>query len=194
MLAAANTIRLNLLPEKSKVQYEKEDEQFCSRCRRNGVASIYFATLAAEYSASSLWPKYSMLRATLELKERVEFDKYGALIRFIKKKNVGYRAKKSKVLQFTREPINEIVRPAPDKEFLMLKVAFLIGIGGVRRTNELTNMTTEDVDVLEDKLIVTIPDSKTHKKRTFAIVFEGEVNPVLLFKKYAMLRPAHVIH
>ncbi|KAG5872814.1 hypothetical protein JTB14_025268 [Gonioctena quinquepunctata] len=46
-------------------------------------------------------------------------------------------------------------------------------------------MTTEDVDVLEDKLIATIPDSKTHKKRIFAVVSDGEVNPVLLFKKAA---------
>jgi len=29
ILAAANTIRLNLLPEKSKVHYAKEYEQFC---------------------------------------------------------------------------------------------------------------------------------------------------------------------
>jgi len=62
------------------------------------VLLAYFAKLAAKYSASSLWPKYSMLRATLELKE-VEIDKYGALIRFIKKKNVGYRAKNQRYLQ-----------------------------------------------------------------------------------------------
>lgn len=87
ILAAANTIRLNLLPEKSKVQYEKEYEQFCVwrnqvqvRGAEETVLLAYFAKLAAEYSASSLWPKYSMLRATLELKERVKIDKYGALI------------------------------------------------------------------------------------------------------------------
>lgn len=199
ILAAANTIRLNLLPDKSKIHYEKEYRQFCEwrnkvhvQGAEETVLLAYFAKLSEEYSASSLWPKYSMLRATLELKERVEIDKYGALIRFIKKKNVGYKAKKSKV--FTREQVNEFVRSAPDEEFLMMKVAFLIGIGGACRTNELAKMTTEDVDVLEDKLVVTIPDSKTHKKRIFAVVSDGEVNPVLLFKKYAILRPVHVTH
>lgn len=76
----------------------------------------------------------------------------------------------------------------------MMKVAFLIGIGGACRTNELVKMTSEDVEVLENKLIVTNPDSKTHNKRIFAVISDGEVNTVLLFKKYAILRPVHVTH
>lgn len=48
---------------------------------------MYFAKHFEECPASFLWPKYSMLRATLELKERVKIDKYGAFIRFTKKKN-----------------------------------------------------------------------------------------------------------
>jgi len=91
-----------------------------------------------------------MLRATLELKERVEIDKYGALSR---RKTSDIEQKNQRYLQ----QINEFVRSAPDKEFLMLKVAFLIGIGEACRTNELTKMTTEDVDVLEDTLILQNP-------------------------------------
>jgi hypothetical protein len=56
-----------------------------------------------------------MLRACLVLKERVEIDNYGTLIRFIKKKNVGYRVKKSKM--FMREQVDEFVRTAPTKSF-----------------------------------------------------------------------------
>lgn len=129
ILAAANIIRLNLLPDKSKIHFGKEYRQFCEwrnkvhvQGAEETVLLAYFSKLSEEYSASSLWPKYSMLRATLELKERVEIDKYGALIRFIKKKNVGYRA------VFTRERVNEFVCSASDEKFLMMKVAFLIGI------------------------------------------------------------------
>ena len=124
ILTAANSVRLDLLPEKSKIHYEKEYRQFCEWRDREGVQGAgetvllaYFVKLANEYSPSSLWPKYSMVRACLELKERVEIDKYGVLIRFIKKKNVGYRVKKSKV--FRREQVDEFVCNAPDEKFLM---------------------------------------------------------------------------
>jgi hypothetical protein len=88
------------------------------------------------------------LRGCLQLKERIEFDKYGTLIRFIKKKNVGYRAKKSNV--FTREQVDEFVRTARGEVFFMMKVAFLVGLGGACRTNELVKMSTDDVEILED--------------------------------------------
>lgn len=77
----------------------------------------------------------------------------------------------------------------------MIKVAFLIGIrGGACRTNEITKMTKDYVDVLKDKLIITIPGSKTYKKRIFAVVSEDKVNTVFLFKNSAILRPVHVTH
>lgn len=199
ILEAASKARLDLLPEKSKAYYEKEYSQFCEwrdTERVEGAGEVvllaYFAKLADVYAASSLWPKYSMLRACLTLKERVDIEKYGALIQFIKKKNVGYRAKKSAV--FTKEQVYEFVRRAPDKEFLMMKVALLIGIGGACRCNEVTNMSIDDVNVLGNKLVITIPDSKTHKSRFFAVISEGDVDPVAFFKKYVALRPKHVPH
>jgi hypothetical protein len=41
---------------------------------------------------------------------------------------------------------------------------------------------------------VTISDTKTHKKRFFALVSDGNVNPVALFRKYFSLRPLHITH
>lgn len=75
------------------------------------VLLAYFAKLSNDLSPLSLWPKYSTLRSCLEVKERIEIDKYGSLIKFIKKKNVGYRHKKSSVL--TKEQ-DEFLRTAPD--------------------------------------------------------------------------------
>jgi len=52
----------------------------------------HFAKLSAGYSASSLWPNYFILRATLELKERVQLDKYGALIRVLIRFKLPYQS------------------------------------------------------------------------------------------------------
>ncbi|KAK9701753.1 hypothetical protein QE152_g30384 [Popillia japonica] len=146
ILAAANIAKLDLLPDKSKIHYEKEYLQFCEwrnteqvHGAGEAVLLAYFVKLSNEFSPSSLWPKYSMLRACLELKERVEINKYG-------------------------------------------------------RTNELTKMLMDNVEILESKLVITIPDSKTHKERFFAVISDRDVNPMALFKKYIALRPAHTPH
>lgn len=109
ILAAANIAKLDLLPDKSKIHYEKEYLQFCEwrnteqvHGAGEAVLLAYFVKLSNEFSPSSLWPKYSMLRACLELKERVEINKYGALIRFIKKKNIGYGVKNRKYSRKSR--------------------------------------------------------------------------------------------
>jgi hypothetical protein len=68
VLEGANYVRLDLLPEKYKILYEKEYSLLLCQWR-----------LSKEYFPYSLWPKYSMLRACLVLKGRVEIDKYGTL-------------------------------------------------------------------------------------------------------------------
>jgi hypothetical protein len=67
VLEPNNYVRLDLLPEKSKILYEMEYSLLCQWQVSN------------EYFPSLLWPKYSMLRACLVLKGRVEIDKYGTL-------------------------------------------------------------------------------------------------------------------
>jgi hypothetical protein len=72
-------------------------------------------------SPASLWPEYSMLKATLKAKENINIEKFGALIPYLKKLNVGYRSKKSKVL--TREEIKNFLEQAEDGEYLFVKVS-----------------------------------------------------------------------
>lgn len=62
-----------------------------------------------------------MLKATLKAKENIDIGKYGALIPYLKKINVGYRGKKSKVL--TREEIKTFLKEAEDAEYLFVKVS-----------------------------------------------------------------------
>ncbi|GJQ85176.1 hypothetical protein Trydic_g9115 [Trypoxylus dichotomus] len=76
ILEIANSGRLDLLPEKSKLYYEKENRLFCEWQEREQVQDVgerirlaYFVKHSNEYSPSSLWLKYSMFRAYMELKE-----------------------------------------------------------------------------------------------------------------------------
>ncbi|KAK9695950.1 hypothetical protein QE152_g32221 [Popillia japonica] len=71
----------------------------------------------------------------------------------------------------------------------MIKVGLILGIAGACRTDELVNLT---VDEIEDALILKIPNTKTKIPRTF-VVTDVE-NMLELFRKYLSLRPPHVKH
>lgn len=64
-----------------------------------------------------------------------------------------------------------------------------MGISGALRRDELTKITTDDIQDCDNVLIVNVPDTKTNMNRTFTVT-----NPdyIRLFRKYAALRPAHV--
>ncbi|KAJ8972714.1 hypothetical protein NQ317_014748 [Molorchus minor] len=68
---------------------------------------------------------------------------------------------------------------ADDKEFLMIKVGFILGIAGACRTDELVNLTVDDIE-----------DTKI--PRIFVVTDVG--NMLELFRKYLSLRPPHVKH
>ncbi|KAJ3649696.1 hypothetical protein Zmor_021422 [Zophobas morio] len=139
-------------------------------------------------SPCSLWPEYSMLEATLKAKENIDIEKFGAVISYIKKLNVGYRGKKSNVL--TREEIKTFLQEADDGEYLFEKVALIFGIAGACRNAELCAMRFDDIQDCGNVLNIVIPDSKTHKERRFSVVNEGfGVNTIDLYRRYVALRP-----
>ena len=49
-------------------------------------------------------------------------------------------------------------------------------------------MTTNDIEILENKIFLSIPDSKTHK-RLFPFVSQDDA---ALFRKYVALQLSHV--
>lgn len=119
---------VNLLPQKSKDRYEKTYISFCEWCKKKkiegfseNVLLIYFNEMAKGKLSSTLWSIYSMLKSTLVVKENVDISKYSRLIAFLKRKSVGYRAKKSKVLR--REEMNKFLSEAPDDRYLLIKVS-----------------------------------------------------------------------
>ncbi|KAJ8971621.1 hypothetical protein NQ317_016338 [Molorchus minor] len=99
----------------------------------------------------------------------------------------GYQAKK-----LTKSEIDRFLSSADDKEFLMIKVGLILGIAGACRTDELVNLTVDDIEDVGSSLIVKIPNTKTKIPRIFVVTDVG--NMLELFRKYLSLRPPHVKH
>ncbi|KAJ8979069.1 hypothetical protein NQ317_013385, partial [Molorchus minor] len=104
------------------------------------VLLAYFSENAKNYKSSKLWAQYSM--------------QIPKLIAFLKRTGDGYQAKKSKIL--IKSEIDRFLSSADDKEFLMIKVGLILGIAGACRTDELVNLTVDDIEDVGSSLIVKI--------------------------------------
>ncbi|KAJ8915694.1 hypothetical protein NQ315_000628, partial [Exocentrus adspersus] len=136
---ANNTIG-QLLPSKSKNFYEACYKQFMDWRQKNNVNSFsenvllaYFTNLAEKFQSSTLWKTYSI--TTINIKHNINISKYLKLISFLKRKSVGFRAKKSKVLY--AQEVNTFIKEAPNEIHLGTKAALIVGIMGACRKNEL---------------------------------------------------------
>jgi hypothetical protein len=97
----------NLIPEKSKRQYDKCYNDFKERCNKNNVKTVsenvvlaYLMEKSKTVKSSTLWSTYLMLKLTLNIRDGIGVTKFLKLVPFLKKS----QAKKSKVL--TRDQIN----------------------------------------------------------------------------------------
>lgn len=79
-----------------------------------------FDPQSQKYSPNTLWPKLSMLRSMLHLKEKTDVKLFDEVEAFVKNKNKGYVPKKSSVL--SREQLKTFLSEAPNDVFLMYKV------------------------------------------------------------------------
>ncbi|KAF2904231.1 hypothetical protein ILUMI_01943 [Ignelater luminosus] len=195
IIKAASTATSNLLPEKSRGQYLKEydlfmkwraEKQVCSFTER--VLLAYFEEKSKQWKSPTLWSTYSKLKSTLSINNNVDISKYSKLIAYLKNKSVGYKPRKSKT--FSREKVYKFLEDAPDKHFLMHKVALIFGIAGALRREELYKMTLEDINDTGTVLIITIPDSKTHIQRRFTVIVETTQKNVNLIEIYRDIKPS----
>lgn len=127
VLDIAKAATLNLLPDKSRHRYEKEYGLFMDWCSSKKVKAIsedvmlaYFVDKFKDSKSSSLWSYYSMLRSTISIKNNVDISRYAKLMAYLKRKSVGYKAKKSKA--FSKNEVVKFLVTAPDEEFLLMKV------------------------------------------------------------------------
>ncbi|KAJ8970565.1 hypothetical protein NQ317_019070 [Molorchus minor] len=169
---AAERATEGIIPEKSRERYENTYELYSKWCVAKGVQHTsetvllaYFCEISKQSKASTLWSRYSMLRAVLNFRHNVDISNYAKLKAFLKRKNVGYQAKKSK--------------------YLPQKVALIIGISGACRCDELLKMKISDLDILENRIIIVIPVTKTYSSRTFVITKSEWIN---IIKQYCDLR------
>ncbi|KAK4884868.1 hypothetical protein RN001_001139 [Aquatica leii] len=123
-----------------------------------------------------------MLRATLSIKNCIDISKHSSLIAYLKKQNIGYKPKKSTV--FSRDQIDKFLKDAP-QEFLPHKTALIIGISGACRTDELYQMKVSDVESLNNKISIVIPNTKTYHPRSFLIT---DVQWINIVAEYINLR------
>lgn len=127
IIAEAQEATLNLLPVKSRDAYEKVLAEFNDWREKRGVIAItedvllaYFLNIKKKFAASSMWTKYSMLKATLKTHKNIDISRYGKLIAYLKSASKTYKPKKAKILE--REHIEQFLKEAPDEEYLMMKV------------------------------------------------------------------------
>lgn len=187
---AAESLEKDLLPKKSRARYDKVYDVFKSWCSQKGVKKAvsetivlaYFSEIAKIKKPSTLWSIYSMLRTTLNIKDKVDISKFSKLLAFLKQQNLGYVSKKSST--FSSENIAAFLKNAPD-DMLPIKVALIIGVSGACRSDELYKMKLTDVNIVENKVHIEIPTSKTYQSRVFIVSNEEWVT---LIKTYVALR------
>lgn len=144
---------------------------------------VYLKHLSEKYAPSTLWSKYSMLRSMILIENNVDISNYAKVKSFIKQKNIGYEAKKSRV--FTEEEVQKFVNDASDIDFLAHKVYTILGLSGCCRKVELYNMKPEDMEDNGMNVMIKIPKTKNGNPRSFVVA--GEFYKY--YKKYAALRP-----
>ncbi|KAJ8976239.1 hypothetical protein NQ317_014218 [Molorchus minor] len=181
IVEAANIAISNLLPTKSRSLYYIAYNRFKKWCAEKNVQVYsenvllaYFSENAKNYKSSTLWAQYSIVKSCLIIYDNIDISKFPKLIAFFEKNREIDRFLSS------------------DKEFLTIKVGLILGIAGACRTDELVNLTVDDIEDVGSSLIVKIPNTKTKIPRIFVVTDVG--NMLELFRKYLSLRPPHVKH
>lgn len=194
---AANRATSELMPKKSSVQYDIAYNNFLAWCRLKNVEGNFSESVILAYleekskiwNSSTLWSKFSMIKSSALVKNGVDLSKYFKVIAFLKRKNEGYRPKKSKIL--TLEQVERFINEAPNEKYLMIKVATIFGLFGACRREELCNLLMEDIEVMHQSLVIQVPNTKTKISRSFCIVGKYYVD---YYRMYAALRPSAISH
>lgn len=118
----------DLLPTKSRKLYESTYDAFVqwkrfhkTKLTSESVVMAYFKELSEKYKSSTLWSIYSMLKATLRTKEKIDISNYHSFKAFMKETSSGFISKKSNV--FSSENIEKFLSEAPNDKYLATKVS-----------------------------------------------------------------------
>ncbi|XP_011164289.1 uncharacterized protein LOC105199064 [Solenopsis invicta] len=190
----ANSARVDTLPKISRNKYDAAYSAFTEYKKQHktpattqNVLCAYFKELSNTHASSTLWNRYSMLKAEIKAKENISIESYTDLIAFIRNQAVNYTPKQSEIL--TKDDVRKFLEIAPDREFLAAKVILIMGLMGACRCQELKDMKITNIEDRDSLLVVNIPDTKTRNPRKFVIV----AGPILdIVKKYRNMRPPYI--
>lgn len=140
--------------------------------------------------SSTLRCLYSKLKSTIKLQNNIDIENYKKVLAFLKRKNDSYEPKKSKT--FTQENVTTFINNAPDKEYLLMKVALIFALNGTCRCIELCNVMTDNITDTGNIIIVQLKETKTKKNRMFTI--GDDCNGYNIYQAYKKLRPVNVLH
>uniref|UniRef100_A0A6P7GT43 Uncharacterized protein LOC114346084 n=1 Tax=Diabrotica virgifera virgifera TaxID=50390 RepID=A0A6P7GT43_DIAVI len=108
-----------------------------------------------------------MLKSVINIRVDIDISKFPKLLAFLKRRNEGFKPKKSRIL--TSEQVDQFLREAPDDKYLMLKVALILGVAGACRGKELVDLEIDDVRDLGDSFLIAIRNTKNKIDRNFVI-------------------------
>ncbi|KAJ8981766.1 hypothetical protein NQ317_002360, partial [Molorchus minor] len=174
IVEAANIAIINLLPTKSRSLYDIAYNRFKKWCAEKNV-QVYSENVLL---SSTLWAQYSMVKSCFIIYDNI--DKYKQIPQTDR---IFEKNREKKIL--TKSEIDRFLSSADDKEFLMIKIGLILGIAGACRTDELVNLTVDDIEDVGSTLIVKIPNTKTKIPRIFVVTDVG--NMLELFRKYLSL-------
>lgn len=93
----AEEARNDLLPEKSRKNYESHYASFVQWKEKNSITGTnetvllaYFKNLTKNYKPTTFWSQHSMLKTMISLKERVNIDNFSEVTAYLKKQSHGY--------------------------------------------------------------------------------------------------------
>ncbi|XP_015117359.1 uncharacterized protein LOC107041359 [Diachasma alloeum] len=188
-----------LIPQGSKPIYDRAYHKFQAFVKEKRIKTVNETVLLGYFNLlrrpneidpcqkdkpgiapSSLWAIYSMLKSTLLAYDKIYISDFHTLLSFLSAntKQSDHIKKKAKI--FTEEELARFLETAPDKDWLAVKVACILGIHGFCRQLELYKLTPQHIEDHQTCLNVKLVKTKNGSTRPFS--FTGPFWEIL--KKY----------
>ena len=182
-----------LVPQRSKTRYEnvyREYELWCSERKKDPLveesACLYLHESKKTRKATTLCSYYSAIKNQLLVHHGVNANNWTRNVAFLKRAGEDETKKKAKV--FTREEIETFLDLNSERICVREKLAFLFGVFGALRAEELSALKFEDVTMVDDETLkITIKSSKTDKAGRgfeFFAVSMPAANVVAMYAEY----------
>ncbi len=180
---------------KSKKVYDKANSVFDEWCKKNktegyitaNVLLAYCKYLYEEkkYKTTTIWSTISKIKKYNELFRKIQID-HTQITAYLKKIGQSDEGPKQSEI-FTQHEMARFLKEANDEEFLHVKLASLIAIGGALRHCEIYNLLLSDIEVSTDEntMKVKIRVTKNGECKVFVIERMKEPwNVIANYKKH----------